>query len=136
LVLYLEMPAYLALCDAFVTASVTETFSLSVIEAMAAGLPVLGIDSPGISDNIIDNVTGLISSHDMAVFTARMARLVTDQPLRLQMGQAAIQASRQYAIERTVKLVLEQYQRLIDQAGLKKQGTHFSIRSKAAKWRN
>jgi 1,2-diacylglycerol 3-alpha-glucosyltransferase len=135
LVPYAEMPAYMAMCDAFVTASVTEVHPLSVIEAMAAGLPALGIDSPGISDTIQDNVTGLISTDDMAVFTARMVRLATDRTLRQQMGQAAMQASRQYAIERTVKLMMERYERVVDQAAPKKQGIQFFVRSKVEKWR-
>ena len=39
---YKEIPAYLASSDIFVTPSVTEVFPLSTIEAMAAGLPVIG----------------------------------------------------------------------------------------------
>ena len=45
---YDDLPAHLAMCDAFVTASVTEVHPLSVIEGMATGLPILGIDSPGV----------------------------------------------------------------------------------------
>ena len=41
---YEKLPSYIAMCDAFVTASVTEVHPLSVIEGMAAGLPVVGID--------------------------------------------------------------------------------------------
>jgi glycosyltransferase involved in cell wall biosynthesis len=47
---YDDLPRYLATADAFVTASVSEVHPLSVIEAQAAGLPVLGIQSPGVSD--------------------------------------------------------------------------------------
>jgi 1,2-diacylglycerol 3-alpha-glucosyltransferase len=133
LVPYSEMPSYLAMCDAFVTASITEVHPLSVIEAMAAGLPVLGIDSPGISDTIQDNVTGMLSANDMAVYTARMVRLATDSALRRQMGQSALQASRQYAIERTVGLVVGQYEKLIDQAALQKRGARRYSRNKVHK---
>ena len=38
-----EVPAYLRLADVFVTASQTEVHPFSLIEAMAAGLPALGI---------------------------------------------------------------------------------------------
>jgi glycosyltransferase involved in cell wall biosynthesis len=37
---YDQVPPYLAMCDAFVTPSVSEVHPLSVIESMAAGLPV------------------------------------------------------------------------------------------------
>ena len=56
---YDKLPAYLAMCDAFVTASVTEVHPLSVIEAMGAGLPVLGIESPGVGDTVEDGRDGL-----------------------------------------------------------------------------
>src|ERR1051325_3822590 len=49
-----RLPAYLAMCDAFVTASVTEVHPFSVIEAMATGLPIMGIDSPGVGDSVSD----------------------------------------------------------------------------------
>ncbi|HZD56019.1 MAG TPA: glycosyltransferase, partial [Anaerolineales bacterium] len=58
---YENLPGYLAAADAFVTASVTEVHPLSVIEAMATGLPVLGVQSPGVGDIVEDGVSGLLS---------------------------------------------------------------------------
>src|SRR5258707_1544612 len=43
-----DVPAYLHAADVFVTASETEVHPFSLIEAMAAGLPALGIASPGV----------------------------------------------------------------------------------------
>ncbi|HET9590908.1 MAG TPA: glycosyltransferase [Anaerolineales bacterium] len=109
---YDELPSYLAMCDAFVTASVTEVHPLSVIEAMGTGLPVLGIDSPGISDSIVDGETGLLATNDIASFTAKLTYLCMDQGLRSRMGDAARAASAQYDIERTTKIMLGHYERL------------------------
>jgi len=109
---YEELPSYLAMCDAFVTASVTEVHPLSVIEGMASGLPVIGIDSPGVGDTIEDGKTGFLTTQDLASFTAKLTRLCLDASLRKQMGDAARQASTRYAIERTTKTMLEQYERL------------------------
>ncbi|MBI3739131.1 MAG: glycosyltransferase [Chloroflexi bacterium] len=95
---YDDLPAYLAMCDAFVTASVTEVHPLSVIEGMASGLPVLGIDSPGVSDTIEDGKTGFIATEDLPAFTAKLTRLCLDAGLRKQIGDAARQASTRYAI--------------------------------------
>jgi 1,2-diacylglycerol 3-alpha-glucosyltransferase len=110
---YEKLPSYLAMCDAFVTASVTEVHPLSVIEGMAAGLPVVGIDSPGVGDTIEDGKTGFLTTQDLASFTAKLTRLCLDASLRKQMGDAAHQASTRYAIERTTKTMLEQYERLV-----------------------
>ena len=109
---YDRLPSYLAMCNAFVTASVTEVHPLSVIEGMASGLPVIGIDSPGVGDTIEDGKTGFLTTQDLASFTAKLTRLCLDASLRKQMGDAARQASTRYAIERTTKTMLEQYERL------------------------
>ena len=110
-----QLPGYLGMCDIFVTASVSEVHPLSIIEAMAAGLPILGIDSVGISDTVQDGKTGLLATRDPASFTARMTQLCLDADMRKRMGQAAQQASSAYAIERTTRVMLRQYEKLLHQ---------------------
>lgn len=110
---YGELPSYLAMCDAFVTASVTEVHPLSVIEAMGTGLPVVGIHSPGVGDTVEHGITGFLASHDLAVYTAVLTRLCLDKDLRRHMGEAARKISTQYAIERTTQLMLRHYERLV-----------------------
>lgn len=110
---YEKLPGYLHIADAFVTASVTEVHPLSVIEAMAAGLPVLGIKSPGVGDTVQDGITGLLSTEDLAAFTAKMVRMVAEDDLRRQMGNNAQEASQNYAIEKTTRAMIELYQETI-----------------------
>jgi glycosyltransferase involved in cell wall biosynthesis len=118
---YKDLPRYLAAADAFVTASITEVHPLSVIEAMAAGLPVLGIESPGVGDTVENEVTGLISPEpDMAIFTALMVRLVTDHECREKMGEAAREKANEYAIERITPVLVEKYERIIRQTSNRK----------------
>ena len=109
---YAQLPAYLSMCDIFVTTSVTEVHPFSVIEAMATGLPILGIDSPGVGDSISDRETGLLATNDLASFAAKMTYLCTDSALRKRMGNAAREASEQYDISRTTKIMLGHYTRL------------------------
>ena len=113
MVTYENLPSYLAMCDAYVTASVTEVHPLSVIEGMASGLPIMGIDSPGLSDTVEDGVTGFLATEELAGFTAKLTRLCLDASLRKQMGDAARQASTRYAIERTTRVMLDNYERLV-----------------------
>jgi glycosyltransferase involved in cell wall biosynthesis len=119
---YEKLPGYLAAADAFVTASVTEVHPLSVIEAMATGLPVLGVQSPGVGDIVEDGVSGLLSEEDVAVFTAKMVRMVTDCEMRKAMAIQARLQSENYAVERTTNILLDHYQRLVDHAAGRKQG--------------
>jgi glycosyltransferase involved in cell wall biosynthesis len=109
---YDKIPSYLAMCDAFVTASVTEVHPFTVIEAMAAGLPIMGIDSPGIGDSVVDGESGLLSTEDIASYTAKLTYLCLHRDLQKKMGGAAREASQQYSIERTTKLMLGLYNRL------------------------
>lgn len=116
---YEEMPRYLATADAFVTASVSEVHPLSVIEAFAAGLPVLGIQSPGVGDIVEDGVTGIIAPEDdLAVFTAKMVRLVTSEGSLEKMSVQAREAASKYAIEQTSQILLDHYRsQIVEAAG-------------------
>jgi len=110
---YDDLPGYIAMCDAFVTASVTEVHPMSVIEAMGTGLPVVGIHSPGVSDTVEDGVTGFLANHDLASYTAKLTRLCLEPGLLKRMSEAARKASAQYSIERTSQLMLKHYERLV-----------------------
>ncbi len=112
---YDQVPRYMAAADAFVTASVTEVHPLTVIEAMAAGLPVLGIRSPGVSDTVQDGVTGYLALPQAEALAEKMTWLVTDTEQRLAMSRQARQAAQAYAIERTAQIMLDRYQQLVDE---------------------
>ena len=86
------------------TASVTEVHPLSVIEALASGLPVVGIQSPGVGDIVEDGVTGYLApEEDLAVFTAKISRIITDHETRKLMAQKAKEVSMIYSIENTTQ---------------------------------
>jgi 1,2-diacylglycerol 3-alpha-glucosyltransferase len=110
-----DVPGYLRLADVFVTASETEAHPFSLMEAMAAGLPALGIASPGVGDTIVDGQNGSLSSSDLAVFAAKLVRLVMEPALRRGLAAKALESSQLYDIHRTSDLVLAEYQRLAGQ---------------------
>ena len=112
MIAYDDIPGYLAMGDIFVTTSVTETFGMSTVEAMGVGLPIMGIHSAGTSDIVEDGKTGFLSTEDVAAFTAKLTYLCLHPGLRKAMGVAAREASKQYDIERTTKILLGHYTRL------------------------
>src|SRR5258706_1098403 len=126
---YDNLPTYLAMCNAFVTASVTEVHPLSVIEAMAAGLPIMGIQSVGVGDTVQDGKTGFLATHDLSAFTAKLTRLCLDLDLRARMSDAARKASSAYAIERTTQIMLRHYEKLISDSRPRKSTWSIRLRS-------
>ncbi|HEY57678.1 MAG TPA: glycosyltransferase family 4 protein [Anaerolineae bacterium] len=113
---YEEVPRYLAAADLFATASVTEVHPLSVIEAMAAGLPVVGVHSPGVGDTVESGVTGLLTEDEVTAFAVALGALVGNADLRRRMGQAARQASWRYDVRHTTRKLVAHYRHLVDQA--------------------
>jgi glycosyltransferase involved in cell wall biosynthesis len=111
---YEQMPDYLALSNFFVSASVTEVHPLTVIEAMAAGLPVLGIDSPGIADTVDDGRSGLLAAPgDDADFVHKFLTLIRNAELRQELRQGAMTASERYSAQANAQAILRLYQELL-----------------------
>lgn len=110
---YEQVPDYLALSDFFVTASITEVHPFTLIEAAAAGLPTLGIRSPGVSDIIQDGQTGLLAEDNDLSFGLRFLKLITDDPLRVQLGQAAAAYSHQLSAQTNARRILRLYRGVI-----------------------
>lgn len=78
----------LAQAHIFALISNWEGLPYTIIEAMRAGLPVIASDVGGISEIVIDGVTGhLISRKDVATLSQRLSSLVSDRALRQAMGQ-------------------------------------------------
>jgi glycosyltransferase involved in cell wall biosynthesis len=97
-----------------------------VIEALASGLPVVGIQSPGVGDTIEDGVSGYLApEEDLAVFTAKLSRIVTDRDAREKMAIQAKEISKVYSIENTTQTMIDRYQRLyLEYAGRKRSFFH------------
>ncbi len=76
--------------DAFVFPSSTETLGLVLLEAMAAGCPVVGANRGGIPDIVTDGVNGRLYEPDQpdSLITA-IQRLLGDQASRSQLRQSA-----------------------------------------------
>jgi glycosyltransferase involved in cell wall biosynthesis len=108
-----KVSLYLSTAEAFVSASETEVHPLSVIEALAAGKPVVAIASPGITDIVDNHVTGLLVSNESGVLSNAIVRIVRDKKLRRHMSKAARRASGRYHIQFTVDQTLSLYRRLL-----------------------
>ena len=85
-----EPQEYFAGMDVVVQASHHEAMGLSILEAMAAGIPVVATDVGSTSESVADGVTGfLVPAGDATALADRIDRLVRDPELRARMGLAA-----------------------------------------------
>lgn len=109
---YETLPNYLSAADFFVTASMTEVHPLTVIEAMAAGLPVAAPIAPGIVDTVVSGESGFLARDPNAGLAAAIVGLALDKERRQTMGQNAQAASERYDIKNTVQCTLALYEKL------------------------
>lgn len=67
----------LASCDAFVHANDNEPFGLIVLEAMACGLPVVGVAAGGVAESVDEEVGQLAYASEPAAFAEAIEALFT-----------------------------------------------------------
>ncbi len=81
---------------------------------MAAGLPVVGVTSPGVGDIVDDGRTGYLTGEDPAEFAERMLDLARDEDLRARMSEAARAEAAGYDIRIVADELVALYEGLID----------------------
>jgi glycosyltransferase involved in cell wall biosynthesis len=91
----------LALCDTLALPTHREGFPNVVLEASAAGVPVVTTTATGAVDSVVDGVTGfLVPPGDATALAAALARLAGDPALRRHLGDnASIRARRDFSSE-------------------------------------
>ncbi|MDP1846716.1 MAG: glycosyltransferase family 4 protein [Solirubrobacteraceae bacterium] len=105
---------HLADADVFALASPSEALGIAIMEAMAAGLPVVATDVGGIPELVTPGVTGeLFAVRDHAALAGRLIDLL-GSPQRLRaMSAAALQAAAAMRMQDSVEEYFRLYERLL-----------------------
>jgi len=100
----------LAGCDLYANSSISEGISLTILEAMAAGLPVVATRVGG-TPEIVDETCGrLVPSRDPATLGETLASLAADAALRQQLGrEARTRVERRFTLDRMVREYRDAY---------------------------
>lgn len=112
-----DVPRILSAFDAFVMSSDTEGLPLGLVEAMAAGLPIVATDVGGIGEVLEGGRVGaLVRAGDEPGLREAMAALARDPSAARERGRAARERSERYALVTMVDAYLALYRRAIDDA--------------------
>jgi glycosyltransferase involved in cell wall biosynthesis len=112
-----DMPALLRSADAVVCTPWYEPFGIVPLEAMACGVPVVAAAVGGLTDTVVDGVTGLlVRPHQPKELAARVRRLLDDPALGHAYGTAGHdRAVARYSWDRVAADTLRAYHKLVPQ---------------------
>lgn len=113
-----------ASADIFAFPSRTETFGQVVLEAMASGLPVVGLLAEGVCDLVEHNRAGLLlntSSLDeeeeqIVAYRHLLTQLIEEPHTRSLMGQAALVEAQKFSWYEAMECLMRGYQEVIEHA--------------------
>lgn len=109
-----DMAAFYADVDLVALSSVNEGTPISLIEAAAAGRPVVATAVGGVPEVVVDGETGaLVASGDHEALAASILLLARDPALRARMGAAARARSAGYSAETLADETLSLYRDLL-----------------------
>lgn len=110
-----SVPSELENIDIFVALSRVESFGVAVIEAGAAGCPVVVSDASGLAEITIDGVTGFVVPRDNPYEAAiAIERLVVDSGLRYSMGlESMAHVYKCYSWEKSLDAMLYLYRKAL-----------------------
>ena len=105
---------YLQASDIFVFPSENEAFGISVIEAMACGMPVVSTDSGGLNDIITDHENGLVvEAGNFDQLHHAMEKLMADEQLANRLSHKARQDVKEYfSMERVTQSYIDLFDQL------------------------
>jgi glycosyltransferase involved in cell wall biosynthesis len=108
-----DIPEFLSKLDIYFQPSLYEGLCITVLEAMAAGLPVVGSNVGGINRNVIDNGNGyLYRPNDIEGYHSGIQKLAGNPELRTKFGQR----SRTIVAENfTQDLLVSKFRKAIDE---------------------
>lgn len=100
-----NIPQFLQNIDIFVLPSVSEGLPLAILEAMAAGKPIIATNVGGISEAVQDQRSGfLVPPRDPAALAQRITQVLADPVLSRELGAAGRErVKRHFSLEKMAK---------------------------------
>jgi glycosyltransferase involved in cell wall biosynthesis len=108
---------YYQAADVYMHAARVDTFSTTVLEALACGTPVVATSVGGVPEQVEDSVTGFLTPpRDVEAMASRIEQLLTDNKLRWKIGVTAAEvAGDRFNLDRQVDEHLEWFGDIVGQ---------------------
>lgn len=110
---YEHIPRYLGASQLFVITSTSEVKPLSILEAMASGLPVLAVRAPGAKDTVTHQVDGWLSGEDPSDFSDALVSLLKSEERLNKLGAAAKKKAEEFGQAHMAKKLEKLYKDLL-----------------------
>jgi 1,2-diacylglycerol 3-alpha-glucosyltransferase len=94
-----ELPDLLHDSTIFLSASTTEVHPVTVIEAIASGLPLVAVQDEAFEGMIVENENGHLTPLDTGVFSDTLTRLLSNPEKLAQYGKRSMELSEKFSIE-------------------------------------
>lgn len=104
-----DMALWYHLGDLFLFASKSETQGMVILEAMAAGLPVVAVRSSGIDDVVRHGFNGFKTPEKQDLWLREVQRLLEDDALRQRLSRQALAFAADYSVEQFARDVRDIY---------------------------
>lgn len=110
-----DVPEVMKSLDLFLITSKTEGLGTIVLEAFAAGVPVVATAAGGIPELVEHEVTGLLAPvGDDVKLSKEVVRLLSDNSLRTTCSTSAVRKAEEFSFQMTAMKTLEVYRQIVN----------------------
>jgi len=117
-----ERPYYYNLADVICYPVDKACLSVTLVEAMACGVPMVLSDITGFRQIVTNGKEALLVKPDVYEIKSALIKILKDDALRKEMSENCLKKAKEYSWERITKRILDYYERILSRKGIAVKG--------------